>query len=160
LRINIYEDKMRFARLFGADVLYTPYYIPRKDVPQGWYCYDLRGTVQDPDELHVLTDMVEVEDRVASVLSILPLKNDRAKRRRIDGKLHLIDEELTLAEFCEKSRIRCPEKPGSFNWHLDRCFEANERIIALMEEYARPMPEGMWELEPRQEGMSMGDMGP
>ena len=56
--------------------------------------------------------------------------------------------------------IRCPEKPGSFNWHLDRCFEANERIIALMEEYARPMPEGMWELEPRQEGMSMGDMGP
>ncbi len=160
MRINIYEDKMRLARLFGADVLYTPYYIPREDIPQGWYCYDLRGTVRDPDELYALTDMVKEEDRIASVLSFLPLKNGGAKSRLIKGMFQLTQEELTLAEFCEKSRVRCPEKPGSLNWHLDRCIKTNERVIALIEEYARPMPEGMWEVEPQQEGMPMGGMGP
>ena len=141
MRINIYEDKMRLARLFGADVLYTPYYIPREDVPKGWYCYDLRGTVRDPDELYSLTDMVKAGDRIASVLSFLPLKNGGAKSRLIKGMFELTQEELTLAEFCGKSQVRCPEKPGSLNWHLDRCIESHERLTALVEEYARPISE-------------------
>ena len=49
LQINIYKDKMLGARLFGAPVLFSAQPIPREDVPQGWYCYDLRGTARHPD---------------------------------------------------------------------------------------------------------------
>ena len=135
MRINIYEDKMRFARLFGADVLYTPYYISREDVPQGWYCYDLRGTVRDPDELYALTDIVKAGDRIASVLSFLPLKNGRTKSRQIKGMFELTQEELTLAEFCEKSLIRYPESP--------------------LRQEGPPAPQ---EPAPQQKSMSMGSM--
>ena len=48
MQINIYKDRMQKAHLFGAPVLYSDRPIPREDVPQGWYCYDLRGTAEDP----------------------------------------------------------------------------------------------------------------
>lgn len=54
MQINIYKDKMLGARLFGASVLFSATPIPREDVPQGWFCYDPRGTVRHPDELHAL----------------------------------------------------------------------------------------------------------
>ncbi len=57
MQINIYKDKMLGARLFGASVLYSAAPIPREDVPQGWYCYDLRGTARHPDEPHALVDL-------------------------------------------------------------------------------------------------------
>ncbi|MEY8389428.1 LPD28 domain-containing protein [Oscillospiraceae bacterium 38-13] len=57
LQINIYKDKMLGARLFGAPVLFSAHPIPRKDIPQGWFCCDLRGTAGHPDEPHALVDM-------------------------------------------------------------------------------------------------------
>ena len=106
--INIYRDKMRFAHLFGASVLYTPHFIPREDVPSGWYCYELCGTVRNPDEFYALTDTVKEKDRIASVLSFLPLKDSGRKSRRIRGIFELTQEQLTLAEFCENMLIRYP----------------------------------------------------
>ena len=44
MQINIYKDRLLGARLFGAPVLYSPHPILREDVPEKWYCYDLRGT--------------------------------------------------------------------------------------------------------------------
>ena len=48
LYADIYKDEFQAARLFGTPVLYTTRPVPREDVPQGWYCYDLRGTVNAP----------------------------------------------------------------------------------------------------------------
>ena len=72
LYTNIFKDEMRGAYLFGASVLYTPHLIPREDVPFGWYCYDLRGTVKEPDVLYAMVDNAPDENRLASVLSYLP----------------------------------------------------------------------------------------
>lgn len=135
--INIYEDKMRFARLFGAPVLYTPYFIPREDVPRGWYRYDLHGTASAPDELYAVADKVKEGDRIATVLSFLPLKNGRTKSRQIKGMFELTQEEFTLSEFCEKSQVQHPAPP------------------VRQEDSSAPQ-----EPAPRQNGMSMGGMGP
>ncbi len=54
MQINIYKGKMLGARLFGAPVLFSAQPILREDVPQGWFCYDPRGTARHPDELHAL----------------------------------------------------------------------------------------------------------
>ena len=137
MRINIYQDNMRVARLFGAPVLYTPYFIPREDVPRGWYCYDLHGTASAPDELYAVADKVKAGDRIASFLSFLPLKNGRTKSRQIKGMFELTQEELTLAEFCEKSLVPCPEPP------------VRQDTLSSPGEPAS-----------RQGGMSMGGMGP
>ena len=110
--INIYNDGLQVARLFGASVLYSTRPIPREDVPQGWYCYDLRGTVKEPEIPYALVDGAqEDENRLASVLSYLPLKNGRSRSRLIKGMFQLTGESVTLARFCDAERIRCPETP-------------------------------------------------
>ena len=82
MQISIYKDKMPGARLFGASVLYSAKPIPREDVPQGWYCYDLRGTARHPDEPHALVELAE-ENHVGSILSYLPLKKGGSQFRLV-----------------------------------------------------------------------------
>lgn len=110
MQINIYKDKMLGARLFGAPVLYSVQPIPCEDVPQGWYCYDLRGTARHPDEPHALVDKAE-ENHTGTILSYLPLKNGRSQYRLVKDMFQMAGTDPTLAEFCAAENIRCPETP-------------------------------------------------
>ena len=98
------------ARLFGAPVLYSVRPIPREDVPQGWYCYDLRGTARHPDEPHALVDHAE-DNHAGSILSYLPLKNGRSQYRLVKDMFQMTGTNPSLAEFCAAEHIRCPETP-------------------------------------------------
>ena len=110
MQINIYKDKMPVARLFGASVLYSAKPIPREDVPQGWYCYDLRGTARHPDEPHALVDLAE-ENHAGSILSYLPLKKGGSQFRLVKDMFQMTGTYSTLSEFCVKESILCPETP-------------------------------------------------
>ena len=110
MQINIYRDRMQKARLFGAPVLCSSELIPREDVPQGWYCYDLRGTARHPDEPYALVDRAE-ENRAGSVLSYLPLKSGRAQSRLVRDMFQLDGVPVSLKEFCTDEKIRCPKTP-------------------------------------------------
>ena len=111
LYTNIFKDEMRTAYLFGTPVLYTTHLIPREDVPEGWHCYDLRGTVKEPNILYAMVDSAPDENRLASVLSRLPLKNEDSQRRLVRNMLHLTEESITLPKFCEAHSLPCPEAP-------------------------------------------------
>ena len=110
MQINIYRDRMQKARLFGAPVLCSSEPIPREDVPQGWYCYDLRGTAQDADRPYSLVDQAE-KNRVASILSYLPLKSGQAQSRLVRDMFQLDGVLVSLKKFCTDEKIRCPEPP-------------------------------------------------
>ena len=110
MQINIYKDKILGARLFGAPVLYSAQPIPREDVPQSWYCYDLRGTARHPDEPHALVDLAE-ENHTGSILSYLPLKKARSQFRLVKDMFQMTGTNPSLAEFCAEEKIRCPETP-------------------------------------------------
>ena len=110
MQINIYRDKLLGARLFGTPVLFSAQPIPREDVPQGWYCYDLRGTARHPDEPHALVDMAE-EKHTGSILSYLPLKKARSQFRLVKDMFQMTGTNPSLAEFCAEEKIRCPETP-------------------------------------------------
>ena len=111
MRINIYEDKMSWAYLFSeAAVLYSREPIPREDVPEGWYCYDLRGTAKYPDSPYALVDRTE-EHHAGSVLSPYTLKRSDAGSRLVKDGFCLMPEKMTLAEFCRNENLPCPQPP-------------------------------------------------
>ena len=56
MSVNIYEAELQNVWLFGQSVLYTTQPVPRGEVPEGWYCYDLRGTTADPERPRELVD--------------------------------------------------------------------------------------------------------
>ena len=70
--IDIYKDQMQKAYLFGTAVLYSDKPIPQEDVPQDWFSYEFRGTVQFRDEPYALEDTASY-NYAGSVLSPLPL---------------------------------------------------------------------------------------
>lgn len=110
MQVNIYNAHMEKAYLFGALVLHSGMPIPREDVPQGWFCYDLRGIDRAPDSPYILVDQAD-QYHTGSVLSRLPLKNDSAQRWLGENDFRLTGKFVSLKTFCKGENIVAPEVP-------------------------------------------------
>ena len=114
MSINIYRDQMQHAKLFGKPVLTTNQPIPRETVPDGWCCYDMRGTDTDPGAHAVLVDYASYLHS-GTVLSPAPLKRPNTAERRIGRKDYFLHgEEMDLEAFCGEYDLKCPENPIKF----------------------------------------------
>lgn len=84
MSINIWTDSMQHAALLGKPVLFTNWLIQRDIIPDGWYCYDLRGTHKSPSTRTTLVDHA-ADYHAGTVLSPIPLKHEgsRVAPRRI-----------------------------------------------------------------------------
>jgi hypothetical protein len=109
MSINIKTEPMRTALLFHKAVLFSPQRIPHEDVPEGWYCYGIRGSIRHPEKPTALSDHVYVNP-IGSVLSPVPLKRAETVLRRINGQFLLLGETLTLRDYCRNNNIEYPYK--------------------------------------------------
>lgn len=75
MSINIWTDPMQHAALLGKPVLFTNWLIQRDIIPDGWYCYDLRGTHKSPSTRTTLVDHA-ADYHAGTVLSPIPLKHE------------------------------------------------------------------------------------
>lgn len=75
MSIDIWTDSMQHAELFGKPVLFTNWLIQRDTIPQGWHCYDLRGTRKAPNARITLVDQ-EAGYHAGTVLSPTLLKRE------------------------------------------------------------------------------------
>ena len=101
MSINIWTDPMQHAALLGKPVLFTNWLIQRDIIPDGWYCYDLRGTHKSPSTRTTLVDHA-ADYHAGTVLSPIPLKHEGTASRRVNGTFYLLGEEMTLEQFCEE----------------------------------------------------------
>ena len=114
MAVNIFKDKLRHAQLFGKPVLAADQPIPRETVPDGWYCYDMRGTGSDPAAHAELVDYTSYYHS-GTVLSPKPLKRPTTKARRIGkGDYFLHGEEMDLEAFCDEYGLGVPDDPIKF----------------------------------------------
>ena len=114
MSVNIFRDEMQHAQLFGKPVLTTNWLIPRETVPDGWFCYDMRGTDRDPGAHAELVDYTSF-DHSGTVLSPKPLKRPATKVRRIGkGDYFLHGETMDLESFCEEHGLDFPDNPIKF----------------------------------------------
>lgn len=93
MSINIKTDPLRSAILFGRPVLFTPQRIPREDVPEGWYYYELRGSVRNAKKPIALSDRARINP-IGSVLSPVPLKRADTISRRVNRQFLLLGETI------------------------------------------------------------------
>ena len=110
MQVNIYKDQFEKAYLFDAPVLYSIQSIPREDVPQGWFCYDLRGTDRAPDRPYSMVDQTD-KNHAGSVLSPLPLKGGHARSRLVKNNFYPLGKFVDLNTFCTGEKISIPEIP-------------------------------------------------
>ena len=117
MSINIKTDPLRSAILFGRPVLFTPQRIPREDVPEGWYYYELRGSVRNAKKPIALSDRARINP-IGSVLSPVPLKRADTISRRVNRQFLLLGETMTLRDYPSGSmpfpyRCKGGSAPGS-----------------------------------------------
>ena len=98
-------EEFEHVELFGKPALFSNFRIDRSTVPDGWYCYDVRGSDNDPGRLMTLEEKVVV-NHAGTILSTeeitFPNGMDYCS---IDGKINFLGDSATIAEFCEQHRL-------------------------------------------------------
>ena len=115
MSVNARKEQYEHVELFGKPALFTDSRIDRSTVPEGFHCYDLRGSDYDPGKPIIVEDHVVV-NHAGTVLTSEPVNMPREGRRRLNGKLNFLDECLTIEGFCEEHGI--PLAPDNYKFPL------------------------------------------
>jgi len=115
MKIDAYKEEFDHIEFFDKPALFTNGRISRFTVPEGWFCYDLRGSDSDPGQPYMVENAVYV-NHAGSVLMPTDLKLDKLKngQKKIGDNINFLGEELTLEEFCQEHGLEYPADTRRF----------------------------------------------
>ena len=124
MSVNARTEKYQHFELFDKFALFTNARIDRSTVPDGWYCYDFRGSDDDPGELCYIERSVVV-NYAGSVLMPEKLEFPASGRLNARDEFGFLDEgDMTLREFCEMHQILYSAEKEQFHIRPARPEEA------------------------------------
>ena len=124
MKVNARTEKFQHIEVFDKPALFTNGRIARDTVPKGWYCYDIRGSDDDPGELCYMEENVVV-NHAGSVLMPKKLAMPKSGRLDVRDELGFLDEgDMTLREFCEAHQLPYPAENMKFHIRPARPEEA------------------------------------
>ena len=124
IAVNARTEKFQHIEVFDKPALFTNGRIARDTVPKGWYCYDIRGSDDDPGELCYMEENVVV-NHAGSVLMPEKLAMPKSGRLDVRDELGFLDEgDMTLREFCEVHQLSYPAENMKFHIRPARPEEA------------------------------------
>lgn len=124
MAVNARTEEFQHIEVFDKPALFTNGRIARDTVPKGWYCYDIRGSDDDPGELCYMEENVVV-NHAGSVLMPEKLAMPKSGRLDVRDELGFLDESnMTLREFCEAHQIPHPTEEEKFHIRPARPEEA------------------------------------
>ena len=124
MAVDARTEEFQHIEVFDKFALFTNARIDRTTVPEGWYCYDFRGTGNDPCELRFIEESVVV-NHSGSIL--MPEKLELPASGQLDAwdEFGFLDEcDMTLREFCEVHDLPYPAEEEEFHIRPARPDEA------------------------------------
>ena len=100
------RDEFDDMEICGVDALFTNGRVDRDKLPEGLYCYDLRGSDDDPGELRYLEERVVV-NHAGSVITAQPIELPEGGRLDVYDDMGFRGGSMTLRQFFEDAY---PEK--------------------------------------------------
>ena len=108
MRVNARTEEFEHIEILDKFALFTNARIDRTTVPEGWYCYDFRGTGDDPGELRFIEESVVV-NHSGSILMSEKLELPASGQLDAWDEFGFLDEcDMTLREFCEVHDLPYP----------------------------------------------------
>ena len=106
---NALEERYEVVDIFGQTVLLGDFKIDRKTVPNGWFCYELCGSYEDPGTPATLKPFAVI-NHVGTILAPESIWIDKEKGfRELDCEMEFFGEQTTIAEFCEECGFEVPQ---------------------------------------------------
>ena len=113
MRVNAYDESFEYIELFGKPALLTENRIQTDTIPEGWYCYDLRGSDTNPSEPVTVEPLVAV-NHAGTILTHEPVTIPKSGYRSLKGRLDFHGERYSLKEFCEVRGLNYPNDPRKY----------------------------------------------
>ena len=106
------------VEIYGKPAMFSNERIDRCTVPDGWHCYDLRGSDNEPSEPATVEQFVSFH-HAGSVLLPTPIifRSGQKNRSLVENReyaLSFLGEDVTMADFCERYGLPMPENPQKF----------------------------------------------
>lgn len=110
--------------LFDIPAMFTNARVDRSTIPEVMFCYDVRGSDDDPEDLCVIENNVLV-NHSGTILGVQDymLKNGQAKY--IASHINFLGDQITLDEFCSLYHVEIEEPK---NGVLNRLKENREEV--------------------------------
>ena len=130
MAVNAKTEMFDHIELFGKPALFTNFRIDRSTVPENWYCYDFRGSDNDPGKLNYVELRVGVNHSGAVLLpEELDLKGK--DYRRVRGQINFLGSRMTLETFCKVHRLPYPAEEEKYHIRPARPDEAGRSDMKL-----------------------------
>ena len=97
-REELLSETFQEIILYDVPMLYSNGRVDREALPEGIYCYDLRGSDYDPGEPIRIEEQVTV-NHAATVISAFPLDVSELGSLRLGEELNFEGGEITLSEY-------------------------------------------------------------
>lgn len=104
MSVDATKELFEHVELFGKPALFTDSRIDVSTVPLGFYCYDLRGSDNDPGRPVTLELHVGV-NHAGTVLTPQKVKIPESGYKRLKDGLNFLGEEISLEQFCREYQI-------------------------------------------------------
>lgn len=104
MNVDARKEEFEHIELFGKPALFINSRIDRATVLGNLYCYDLRGSDNDPGRPVTVENKVGV-NHAGTVLTIKPVEIPKGGYKSLRGKITFLGESLDLLSFCEEHGI-------------------------------------------------------
>jgi hypothetical protein len=113
MSVDARKEDFEHIELFGKPALFSNSRIDRVTVPGNLYCYDLRGSDNDPGRPVTVENKVGV-NHAGTVLAIEPVTIPEEGYKRLRGKINFLGEHIDIPSFCEEHGIEYLPDPRRF----------------------------------------------
>lgn len=94
--------------LFDAPAMFTNARVDRSTVPEGLFCYDVRGSGDDPGSLTVIEPFVAV-NHSGTIIGVEDYMIAKGQAKYIATHINFLGDSVTLEEFCVQHNIEITE---------------------------------------------------
>ena len=102
------KETFDHIELFDAPAMFTNLRIDRSTVPEGLFCYDVRGSDNDPGALNAIEPFVFV-NHAGTIIGVEDYMLEKGQAKYIATHISFLGDEITLDEFCAKHGIEISE---------------------------------------------------
>ena len=104
MSVDATKEQFEHIEMFGKPALFTDARVDISTLPLGLYCYNLRGSDNDPGRPVTLELHVGV-NHAGTVLTPQKIKIPESGYKRLKDGLNFLDEEISLKQFCREYQI-------------------------------------------------------
>ena len=106
--VDARNEIFEHIELFDFPAMFTNARVKRSTVPEGLFCYDVRGSDVDPGDLCVIENNVLV-NHSGTIIGVQDYMLENGQAKYIASHINFLGDEITLDEFCKLHRVEVGE---------------------------------------------------